>query len=310
VLPVMARSMPWLMSMFVHVALAMIFMFIAMITVVEPVKISGSVPLVADITDSAPLSEVKLPTLPKLRSPDRSSRQGKRGEMMKMPVRNVSDRMPDDAIGLAAAMGIEPEVDPARLIGTRGDGTIFGGPGPGHGPGPGPGSSGRAPDVVYLIDRSGSMVDMFEAVRREILRSIAGMSSDDRFHVVLFSDGKPLEKLPRAMTLATDIAKVGMVKFLSPVRASGKTDPIPAINRAFDAIGKGGTGRVAVIHLLTDGVFPNNDTVMKTIRRRNASGRVRINTILYGNRPPIAEEVMSRIASENGGTYRFISRDE
>ncbi len=154
------------------------------------------------------------------------------------------------------------------------------------------------------------MVDTFEAVRREMLRSIAGMRSNRKFHVVLFADGRPIEKSPYAMTPATDKAKLSLVKFIEPVRASGKTDPIQAIERAFDALAKSSAGKVAIIHLLTDGVFPDNDGVLNTIRRRNPGRLIRINTILYGNRPPVAEKVMTRIAAENGGKYRFISRDE
>ncbi|MCP4377091.1 MAG: VWA domain-containing protein [bacterium] len=166
--------------------------------------------------------------------------------------------------------------------------------------------------MVYLIDRSGSMIDTFRTVCNEMLQSVRRMTKENRFHVVLFSDGRPLEKSPQRLTRATDKVKVNLVKFLKPISASGRTDPIPAINRAFDVLERkgGAAGRGGVIYLLTDGAFPNNEAVLKTIRRRNSAKRVRINTILHGNRPPIAEKVMARIAANNGGTYRFVSPDE
>jgi len=228
------------------------------------------------------------------------------GEATRMRTVLLRDKVMDDVIGAAAPLGLEIDKNPAKLIGSPEDGeNMFDDPPP-----PPPDCGNRLPDVVYLIDRSGSMIDTFDTVRREMLLSIAGLAPNRKFHVVLFADGRPVEKSPRGMTPATEAAKVRLVKFLKPVRASGQTDPIPAINRAFDALAKGSAGKVAIIHLLTDGVFPDNDAVLKTIRRRNASGRIQINTILYGNRPPIAEEVMSRIAAENYGKYRFISRDE
>jgi Mg-chelatase subunit ChlD len=304
VLPVMARSMPWLMSMFVHVALAMIFMFIAMITVIEPAKTPAGVPNLHTISQDTP-NFTQLPPKTRQDSALSNNHRRKRGAELQTLTRVLESFKDENVIGPAADLtGLKQEEGIAKLSGRRGEDDFFTRDPKGRGNG------GRAPDVVFLIDRSGSMVDTFDAVRREMLLSIEKLKPERRFHVVLFSDGTPLEKLPRAMTLATDTAKVGMVKFLSPIRASGKTDPIPAINRAFDAIERGSVGKSAIIHLLTDGVFPDNDAVLKTIRRRNSSGRVLINTILYGNRPPIAEEVMSRIASENGGKYRFISRDE
>ena len=302
VLPAMARSMPWLMSACFHVALAMIFMFVAMIAAVESPDIPSLRPHLTYNDDAAPVSACISPL--RRKSAFASPRhRGEHGESRKL-TRRLEKQTDENPIGTAAPLGLDLNENPTKLIGSpESDGKLFGIGGRRWG-------GNRLPDVVYLIDRSGSMVDTFEAVRREMLRSIAGMKPNRRFHVVLFADGRPIEKSPRSMTPATDKAKLNLVEFLDPVRASGKTDPIPAINSAFDALEKDSGGQIAVIHLLTDGVFPDNDGVLNTIRRRNPGRRIQINTILYGNRPPTAEKVMGRIAAENGGEYRFISRDE
>jgi len=302
VLPAMARSMPWLMSMCFHVALAMIFMFVAMIAVDETPDIISISPECSVPNDGpAPIFVSNpSPPVPTPQRPDPGKAGGDLGN--ESETRTLENEMEDDVIGPASLTGINTDEKPTRLIGPPGVRNIF--PPSVHPP------HGRLPDVVYLIDRSGSMVDTFDKVRHEMLLSIEGITPNRKFHVVLFADGRPIEKTPRAMTPAKKKAKVALVKFLEPVRASGKTDPIPAINRAFDVLGRGSRGKVAIIHLLTDGVFPDNDAVLKTIRRRNPGGRIKINTILYGNRPPVAEKVMSRIAAENGGKYRFISPDE
>lgn len=83
-----------------------------------------------------------------------------------------------------------------------------------------------------------------------------------------------------------------------------------AINRAFDVLSKANKRPGKLIYMLTDGAFPNNEDVLKAIRARNVSGEVLINTFLYGCRPVVAEEVMVRIADENGGEYRYVSPDE
>jgi len=291
-----------------HVALAMIFMFIAMIALPKPPDIRDHGAHNIDfLPDAKPVSNSSPFVMKHRQQPEQRRPRGQEGADREMSTRKLENMPTEDTIGTAALTGIETNEDPRKRIGPPGDKTIFNPPTriP-------PPPNGRLPDVVYLIDRSGSMVDTFDTVRHEMLISVERMTPDRRFHVVLFSDGRPIEKSPRAMTPATKKAKTRLVEFLKPVCASGKTDPIPAINRAFDVLKRkrGSAGEVAVIYLLTDGVFPENDSVLETIRRRNAGGRIRINTILYGNRPPIAEEVMTRIASDSGGVYRFISRDE
>jgi len=318
VLPAMARSMPWLMSMFMHLGLALIFMFVVMIATPDAPDLAafpttfntGPIDL-TPVVDNTPDNT----QTPRLRNP------GSSGGGSRLP--DASPREPLEAaetnvVGPAGIItGLNSNSDPAKLAEVSADSSIFGDTGRGRrgrgdgdgGDGGGP-TPGGLPDVVYLIDRSGSMIDTFDRVRHEMLLSVGKIEPDRRFHVVLFSDGRPLEKSPRRMTPASKRAKVDLVEFLKPVRAYGKTDPIPAINRAFDAITRGGSKRATIIYLLTDGVFPDNHAVMATIRRRSLGQRIRINTILYGNRPPIAEKVMMRIAADTGGAYQFISSDE
>jgi hypothetical protein len=301
--------------MFFHVALAMIFMLVAMITITDPPEPPKLEVSFANIDDRKDFSDDSTPR-PTYERPNPREPQEAESDDPGKPTELLDSGEIGSAPDLA---GINLDKHRPELIGVAGAGDFFGiveGPG-GNGDGDGDGDGrgekprgGSRPDVVYLIDRSGSMVDTFGAVRGEMLMSIAGMKPHRKFHVVLFADGRPIEKAPRAMTRATDAAKLRLVKFLQPVRASGRTDPIPAINHAFDALPTGPAARATIIYLLTDGVFPDNDRVLRTIRRRNAGRRIRINTILYGNRPPIAEEVMKEIAADSGGEYRFVSRDE
>ncbi|MBT3198530.1 MAG: VWA domain-containing protein [Phycisphaerales bacterium] len=303
VLSVMARCMPWLMSIFLHAAMAMIFMFVAMIIVVEQEEIQ---PHEMRINNISPYKTTFIsPTPPKTfpGRPDTPTQTPPKG-LPESGANDPSTDMSDDnsIIGLAANLsGLNSGKSLGPLGIPDGRGIFIGGPVPSKGPGP---------DVVFLLDRSGSMVDSFDVVRQELLRSVKYINDDRRFHVVLFSDGKPLENTPRRMTLATKKAKVALVDFIQTVRASGRTDPIPAINRAFDAITRGSQGRNVVIHLLTDGVFPDNQAVLSVIRSRNVKLQIPIYTILYGNRPPAAEKVLAEIARETKGSYRFISRDE
>ena len=173
------------------------------------------------------------------------------------------------------------------------------------------GSGSRADHLCYVVDRSGSMIDTFDAVRTEMLVSIARLRSSQDFHIILFAEGNPKELMHRRLVPATDRYKEDVATFLETIRAEGKTDPIPALLRAFDVLAQADPSKPGkVIYLLTDGVFPDNQAVLKAIRARNADKGVIIHTFLYGNKPPEAEKVMKDIAAENGGKYKFVSTEE
>jgi uncharacterized protein with von Willebrand factor type A (vWA) domain len=113
-----------------------------------------------------------------------------------------------------------------------------------------------------------------------------------------------------AMTPPTDQYKIALANFLETVKAESTTNPVKAINRAFTVLSRANKKQGKIIYMLTDGAFPDNNAVISAIRERNAKGDVLIHTFLYGWKPPIAEQVMKKIADENGGKYRYVSPDE
>jgi len=289
-----ARAMPWVISVCFHLGLGLIFMFVAMI--VKPPARVLSVTIPAAVLSEAP-GQVD-PT--RSDRPDRSSQRFRQVQASETRERNIPEDTgeTDEQVTLIGrgAGGMPREQGD---FGPRGRGPIFAGI---------PSSS--ASCVVYLIDRSGSMIDSFNAVRLEIASSVARLGARHHFHVILFAQGRVLEKSPPWMTPGTERYKLALADFLASVRPGKQTDPIPAIGRAFDVLTETPCGEEKVIFLLTDGVFPDNRKVVETINRRNVGKQVRVHTILYGHRPREAEEVMRRIARENGGQYRFVSPDE
>lgn len=166
-----------------------------------------------------------------------------------------------------------------------------------------------AQSVVYVVDRSGSMLDKFDAVRNEILSSISHLDPNQhQFHVILFSTGPPREMMNERLVPALPQHKATAADFLRGVDPGGRTDPLPALERAFDVL-EGGKGEGKVIFLLTDGAFPDNEKAIATIKERNQDKKVRIFTILYWERSKEAEEMMKRIAQENGGRYRYVEME-
>ena len=236
-------------------------------------------------------------------------------------------RQSDVSAALAEASGLDGG-------GGGSDGVLGAGSGPGSGPGqrdglgiiglggggggdlgkygldlgstdPGPtffGLGGRARGakrIVYVVDRSGSMTETFDAVRKELNQSVARLRRSQRFHVVLFNDGAPQENPPKKLVNASNDQKEALEGFLARVEPGGNTDPIPAMRRAFE-LGPD------LIYFLTDGEF--DPRLVEELRRRNAQKKIRIFTIAYVSQ--MGSALLEQIARENYGEFRFISEHD
>jgi hypothetical protein len=302
----LAGLMPWVLSAMFHVGLGLVMLFIVMVVISTPEKIPVR-PLTnpeMPITDSVmiPMEQQKVDT-------DRVAKE----EMAPRPRRGEVDsqrtmeQMPDvpDVLGHGA---------PSQTFGKHGDGLRFfdtkielpDGPETPDGP-PIPG--GQA-SVVYVLDRSGSMMNTFDALRWELGRSIGQLNQGCGFHVLFFADGRPLENAPRRLVPATRAHRSEAIEWIAEVMPEGQTDPVAALERAFAVLKAAPDDQPKYIHLLTDGVFPDNEKVLSTIRRLNADRRVRIYTFMYGSRPAEAVDVLQRIARETAGRYDHVRLDE
>ncbi|MDD4890612.1 MAG: VWA domain-containing protein [Phycisphaerae bacterium] len=166
------------------------------------------------------------------------------------------------------------------------------------------------PTVIYVVDKSGSMLRTFDFVKAELVRSVGELAAKQQFQVIMFADGRPMEleiggqsKLHDA-TADNKAAFKEWVKGINPASDSGATDPRQALERAF----KLADGSPATIYFLTDGLFPPE--TLNTLRKLNAGKKMHINTIAFGNDARVAERLMKKIAEENGGVYKWISDDE
>ncbi|HUU59893.1 MAG TPA: vWA domain-containing protein, partial [Phycisphaerae bacterium] len=173
------------------------------------------------------------------------------------------------------------------------------------------GTGGRAYHIIWVVDRSGSMHDTFDIVAKEMTISIGRLQAVQDFHVIFFSTGQPVENPPKRLVPATAANKLDAGEFLGGVIPQGKTDPIPALQRAFEVLKRADPARPGkLIYLLTDGDFPNSAEVLRSIRERNAKKEIHINTYLYQYRGEHAVSVMRQIADQNNGKYKYVSADE
>ncbi len=168
--------------------------------------------------------------------------------------------------------------------------------------GPGPsffGLGGRARGarrIVYVVDRSGSMITTFFGVKKELRASVERLKRSQKFHVIFFNEGAPLESKPRRLVPANGKQKNTFYAFLDQVAPQGNTDPSPAMERAFAV-------KPDLIYFLTDGEF--DPKLLDELRKWNADKRVRIFTIAYVNQ--MTRAILEKIALENNGEFRFVS---
>ncbi|RJP35440.1 MAG: hypothetical protein C4547_09560 [Phycisphaerales bacterium] len=154
--------------------------------------------------------------------------------------------------------------------------------------------------IVYVVDRSGSMSGTFALVRAELIESVNRLRRSQKFHVVFFNEGKPLENPPRRLVGAIPSQKEALKAFLDSgeVSPGGGTDPIPAMRRAFDV-------DPDLIFFLTDGDF--SPQLLVKLEEWNADRAVRIFTIAYFSRE--GAELLERIAREHRGEFRYVDED-
>lgn len=159
------------------------------------------------------------------------------------------------------------------------------------------GPSSGARRVVFVVDRSGSMTDTFEFVRSELKRSIGAFRRTQKFHVIFFSSGRPVENPPGRLVSAIASQKEALFKFIDErVYPGGSTDPGPAMMRAFEC-------DPDIIYFLTDGEFDRS--LLAKLNNANRDRRVRIFTIAYFNQQ--GAELLREIAREHRGEFRFVS---
>jgi hypothetical protein len=292
-----AKLMPWVISLLFHVGLFLIMLFLVMIVFVDETPEEVIIP---DAVLSENMGSVSNPSASQTKTKSTTSKRNLTKKTKVSADAGKTDKALDIIGGGGGSGGSR-----SMGMGTAGSG--------GGTKGKFFGTGGNAHNVVYVIDRSGSMVETFQAVKMEMLRSIGLLKPSQSFHIILFAEGKPIEPKNRNLKRATFENKMAANDFLSDKEAHGLTSPVRAINRAFAVLSQARRpGRL--MYLLTDAGF-DEDTpaVLSTISERNSvlSGnkKVLINTFLYGSKEEMAVEAMKKIADENGGKYRFIPID-
>ena len=154
---------------------------------------------------------------------------------------------------------------------------------------------------VYVVDSSRSMnhphesewKTRFARVKYEILKSVGGMSPDQQFFIIFFSD-KTHPMPASGLQSATGQSKQRYLRWMAGREANGDTDPIDAMSLAMRL-------QPDVIYFLTDGSFKYRAIEeLKELRQQ----RTAIHTFCFGDRA--GEDLLRFVAQNNGGEYHFV----
>lgn len=157
----------------------------------------------------------------------------------------------------------------------------------------------NAKNIVFVIDKSGSMTDTISYVKNEIRKSIKNMSPSQKFYILFYSSGPSAGMPSGKLIYAIEQNKLSAYEFIDSTVASGQTDPSDALRNAFKM-------SPDVIHLLTDGEF--DKSIVSLIDNLNKDKKISVNTYCFVYSP--GEEMLKEIARRNNGLYKFISESD
>ena len=290
----LANAMPWVISMLFHLGLFLVMFFLVFMVVKQP---DSEEIIIPDAVMSDNPGGMVNPRQSQTKSKSQTRQKRKKfTRKTKISVDTGKTKTALKVFGGASAAA----TDDMGLRANTGTRSSF------------YGSGGNAHNIVYVIDRSGSMVSSFDnGVKPEVLRSIGRLKSKQAFHIILFSTGQdPQENKPPRLVAATLKNKRTAARFMKNIIPEGSpTNPIPALKRAFGVLA-GAKKPGKLVYLLTDGDFFDNAKVVQAISRINRNKKVLINTFLFSVKTQSTVNVLTTIAKQNGGRFKFVSFDE
>jgi len=213
----------------------------------------------------------------------------------------------------AAEMGHIGTIETSGVLGDIGllsgdDGNGFASAGDGKGGAAFFGVRAGGRKFVFVVDGSSSMArNGWEFCRQELIDAVGRLKPKQRFYVILFADKDhrmfgPSAESPTLMA-PTSENKAKLRQWLYNFELVSQTRPLSAIRFAF-------TLKPDAIYLLTDGQFSDGTEPFldKNNRREDVYdgivSRVVVHTIGFSNTN--GQDLLTRIAKDNGGTYRFV----
>jgi Ca-activated chloride channel family protein len=166
--------------------------------------------------------------------------------------------------------------------------------------------SAKPRDVVFVIDRSGSMQGWkMTAARRATARMVDTLTSRDRFCVLAFDNS--VDALPEAnLVAASDRNRFRAVEQLAKIDARGGTELAQPLARALSQLAGGHDDRERVVVLVTDGQVGNEDHILHELAP--AVKNVRMFTL--GIDQAVNAAFLRRLAGAGGGLCELVESED
>ena len=133
----------------------------------------------------------------------------------------------------------------------------------------------RPRDVVFLVDRSGSMSgSKMIAAARAGAALLASLAATDRFALLAFDNEVESPDTSPALHAATPEAVARGERFLRKLEGRGGTELLPALKAALRLVPTDDEGRDALLVLLTDGEVANDGAVLAHLQRHPSPARI------------------------------------
>ncbi|MBC7782592.1 MAG: hypothetical protein H7144_02040 [Burkholderiales bacterium] len=236
---------------------------------------------------------------------------------------NLSQTLNSSAAGDASSSPIGMSVKTSGLAASSGNNLAkFGVPGGGQGIGPKGavfGNGGNAYKIVFICDATGSMLDRWPVLVRELRTTVARLKPVQTFNVVLFRDGTVLALDKSKLIDASTPNKKKLDEFLAKTGPAGATKPAEAIDLAMKL-------RPDLVYVLVD---PQIFTTMsetrdaegnfaQAIRTARGGQNVRINFVMFhtrnaGKTAPENQSAIKKLtemAKEFGGSFANVSLED
>lgn len=162
----------------------------------------------------------------------------------------------------------------------------------------------RPRDVVFVIDRSGSMAGWkMVAARRALGRMVDALTEHDRFAVLPFDDVVETPPLGEGLLQASDRVRYRAIEWLSGIDARGGTEMAEPLAQAAGLL-VGDRDRVLV--LITDGQVGNEDQILALLAPRLRGTRI----FTLGIDRAVNEAFLKRLAALGGGLCDIVESEE
>lgn len=170
------------------------------------------------------------------------------------------------------------------------------------------GLRGTGTSFVYVLDRSGSMLEFngspMRFAKRELLNSIQSLTNKNQFQVVFYNESPGSLNPSTAggkLLQANEASKEKAIRFIQAIKPQGGTEHIPALKMGLSF-------KPDVVFFLTDAAQPAmSESQLLDIQSRADHAMTTIHTIQFNSGPETNDGGWIRVLAEmNRGTYRYV----